>query len=100
MIDPINSLNETRSFSGQAVSALVPTRAMLARKEFMTIFYKELLKQVFAAPNLSVGEEEENNPNSYFSSINSDILVEKLAGELAQKATYQMNWVPSPEVNK
>jgi len=52
------------------------------KEEFLTLFYKEMLKQNFKAPNLSVGEKDNNSFSSMFS---SEIMVNKIAGELARR---------------
>ena len=48
-----------------------------ADNEFVKIFYKELLRQVFTS---STGDE-----NVLASSVNQDILIDKLAEEMARK---------------
>lgn len=53
------------------------------REEFLTIFYKELLKQAFSASSLGLNTEE--NENNMVSSFSSDIMVEHLARQLAQR---------------
>jgi hypothetical protein len=45
-------------------------------QEFLAIFYKEILKDAFKAPNLSSG------------SLGSDMLVEQFAEELAQSRSF------------
>lgn len=59
--------------------------------EFLTLFYKELLKQVFKAPDLSMGEKDEKN-NNLMSAYNSDLMAEKMAEMLAQKAIASQQW--------
>ena len=69
-----------------------------ARTEFLTIFYKELLKQAFKAPDLSLkGEEKEDNVISNF---NSDIMVEQLARELAKNASTRPRWYSVDEAGR
>ena len=56
-----------------------------AREEFVAMFYKELLKNVFKAPSLGLAEEDENSPTQAMTSmIGSDIFLEKMARELAR----------------
>lgn len=102
MINDVSALAGTRSYYAQMLpAALAAQRAattgagtsaeVAAKKEFMTIFYKELLKQAFQAPNLSInGEEDETSP---FTSIKNDAFVDQLAQQLAQKAVRQSNLV-------
>jgi hypothetical protein len=61
-----------------------------AKEEFLTIFYKELLRQVFKAPDLSIGGEEENRVMNFFG---SDLMVEQLARQLARKGSFDVRWL-------
>jgi len=62
-----------------------------AKQEFYAIFYKEMLKQVFKAPDLSLGDEEDSP--SPFKQITNDAFVDKLAQQMAQKAALQSSMV-------
>ncbi len=53
-----------------------------AKEEFLTLFYKEMLKQSFKAPRLSMADE---NNTSFSSMFSSEIMVNKIAGELARR---------------
>lgn len=55
------------------------------KEEFLAIFYKELLKKVFKAPNLSIEKKEDNNISSMLSNFNADLMVEKMAMDLAKQ---------------
>jgi len=61
-----------------------------AKEEFLTIFYKELLRQVFKAPDLSIGAEEGNQAMNFFG---SDLMVEQLARQLACKGSFDARWL-------
>lgn len=61
------------------------------KDEFLAIFYKELLKQVFKAPDLSPGEEDKEN--NFVSSFSSDLMVEQLAEQMAKKAAIGPQWL-------
>lgn len=66
------------------------------KQEFLAIFYKELLKQVFKAPDLNPGEEDKGN--DLVSSFSSDLMVEQLAEQMAKKASIGPQWLtPSGE---
>ncbi len=100
MIDPVNPVGENSiSYAELAAAAARAERTEAAKKEFLTMFYKELLKQAIKTPNLSLGDpdQEENNISS---SYGSDLLVEKLAGQLAEKAASQINWQLGAEGTK
>lgn len=60
------------------------------KDEFMAIFYKELLKQAFKAPQIGITDGEENN-QSFASLFTSDLLVEKLALELARNKSFSID---------
>ena len=78
-----------RSGYSQIVPAANAAASTKAQSEFMTIFYKELLKQVFKTPNFSVADEEEKR--SGFASFNSDMMVEQLAELLAAKQSWVLS---------
>lgn len=54
------------------------------KEEFLAIFYKELLKQAFKPPKLGIGDEE----NSLSTTFGSDLLVERIALELARSGAF------------
>ena len=56
-----------------------------AKTQFMVIFYKEMLKQVFKTPDLSIGGESEEN-KSVLTTFNSDVMAEQMAQQLASNA--------------
>ena len=58
------------------------TRADQVKKEFAAIFYKELLRQTFESQAAAFSEETNNLMTN---TINQDILIDKLAEELARK---------------
>lgn len=53
-------------------------------EEFLAIFYRELLKQAFKPPKLGLGSEN----NSLTGAFSSDLLVERLALELARNRAF------------
>lgn len=54
----------------------------LVKKEFAAIFYRELLKQAFSSQS-ELFKEEQNNLLT--NNINQDMLIEKMAEDLARK---------------
>ncbi|MEA3494377.1 MAG: hypothetical protein U9R38_08380 [Candidatus Margulisiibacteriota bacterium] len=72
----------------QAMAAMQNTANIQQREqvkdEFMAIFYKEMLKQAFKGPKFGLDEE---NP-SFMGTYGSDMLVEKLAMQLAQSKAF------------
>jgi hypothetical protein len=91
MIESLSPLaGLSRSYT-QAAPALPPGTAARVKDEFLTIFYKELLKQSFKAPALGVpGEEEEQN--DFMSTFRSDILIEQMAQELVKSGQLRPDW--------
>ena len=74
------------------------SRSPEVQKEFLTIFYKELLKQTFKAPDLSFDtdqEKEEKNP--FLSSVGSDAMIDQLAQEMASRAALGTGVLPGAE---
>jgi Rod binding domain-containing protein len=82
MIDSLSTIQRLAQNYQQAGLSNTPA-AQQVKTEFMAIFYKELLKQSFQSPSLSLGGDDDNNP-SPVKLFASDILVEKLAMELAR----------------
>jgi Rod binding domain-containing protein len=81
-VEQINTLNGYQAQPGQ-VSRAAANAGVQA--EFMTIFYKEMLKQVFAAPR--IGEDDEPSGfNTTITALNSDLMAEKMAEHLVKNA--------------
>lgn len=96
MIDELSPLIGMKNYSGQIAPAVGAVSSALrgsniasteAQDEFLTIFYKELLKQAFKVPDLSLGEENQ------FMIYNSDLMVEQLARELVKSGSLRPEWV-------
>jgi len=102
MVQGIESINNMQSMLAlrnyQGVNNLTPQAREKVKEEFLALFYKELLKQAFKPPNLGWGDE---NNTSFSSTFGSDLMVEKLAVELAQSKTFSAaNLFPTIEKNK
>jgi len=83
MFDPISGLQGIQSTGDLRI--LSAQSKPKAEEEFLALFYKELLKQVFTPPKFGL----ENEDNSSFSNtFTSDLLVEKMALELARKQAF------------
>jgi Rod binding domain-containing protein len=95
MVDQINPLVTSTGSYAQLLPAARTAAGAKAQNEFLAIFYKEMLKQVFKTPNLSpLGEDEQAN---FTSNLNQDMLVDQLADQLAKKALAGQSWVVSGE---
>ena len=84
MINPINS-NEPQPMVNDQIGAsrnIGSTQDQSTKTQFMAIFYKELLKQAFKAPNFSYAQDEQP---SFGKSYVSDLFLDKMALQLAQK---------------
>jgi hypothetical protein len=95
----IEAINPLVGNAGQTLAGMRAANSIAAKQEFLTMFYKELLKQSIKAPNLSGSGNEDEGSSAIFSSFSNDVMVEKLANELARKAVNQMGWV-APEAPK
>lgn len=92
MSEALNPLSPVLTAAGPLRAAAPAADRAKVEDEFLTIFYKELLKQSFQAPDLSpVGDDEEKN-NDFGSSFRSDILIEQLARELVKQGTLRPDW--------
>ena len=70
--------------STPSMQALAGAGSQKVKEEFLAIFYKALLKQAFKPPKLGMGDEE----NSLSTTFGSDLLVERLALELARSGAF------------
>lgn len=91
----VNQINPV-SYS-QILPAVQAAAASKVNDEFLTIFYKKLLKQVIKTPDFSPADDDEDN-HSFVSSFNSELMVQELAQQLAKKAALGPSWLPSPTV--
>ena len=63
-------------------------------EEFLTIFYKEMLKQAIKPPALAYDPDNQDE-QSLFSALNTDIMVEQFAKELVKKQLARPGWLPA-----
>jgi len=94
-MDGLNQIIGSGNSYGQIGAVSRSAAAARTREEFLTIFYKEMLKQVFKTPDLSIGTDEEEK-NSSFAAFNKDLMVEQLAGQLARNAALSQGWLAPP----
>ncbi len=80
MLDGIS--NAAKAQAMQQFNATENITDEQAKEEFLTLFYKEMLKQSFQAPKLSVADENKASLSNMFS---SEIMVNKIAAELARR---------------
>ena len=89
----VNSLR-TAGVPGTATPAAPANSPQAQNQEFLTIFYKEMLKSFFKTPSLNVnGDNEENNP---FGVLDQDVMVEQFAKEMARRSTAVPGWLALP----
>ncbi|MGB9613667.1 MAG: hypothetical protein ACPL4K_05815 [Candidatus Margulisiibacteriota bacterium] len=62
------------------------------KEEFLAIFYKEILKQVFKSPDLRLGDNEQKSMD-LVGSFGSDLMIDQLARELARKGSFDAKWL-------
>jgi ribosomal protein L9 len=88
MIEPVNNISASQIMSpGMVQSAQKPEQV---QQEFLVLFYKELLKNSMKTPNLSITDEKDSKP---FGSLTSDVMLDKLAEEIARKQIAQHNLI-------
>lgn len=88
MIEPINNIEPNQPMLA-AAAAQSTQRSLKTQEEFLVVFYKELLKQNMKNPSLSLSEEDENP----FGALTSDVMIDKLATEIARKQLLQQNLI-------
>lgn len=81
--------------SPQMSAATIEDRQKV-KEEFLAVFYKELLKQAFKPPKLGMDEDD----NSLTNAFGSDLMVERMALELAQSGAFSARDLFPPEIGK
>ena len=66
-------------------------------EEFLTIFYKEMLKQAIKSPSLAYDPDNQEGENNLFSDLNTDIMVEQFAKELVKNQLARPGWLPAEQ---
>lgn len=94
MIEPL-SLDITNNYSRVNNSIKVGALPGNTEKaqEFLTIFYKEMLKQSIKLPGMSVDGSEDESGFASLTEMNSDLLIEKFAKQLAKSQAAQLGWI-------
>lgn len=87
----IGSLAQYRALGGAV--PLAPTRNEKVQTEFLTLFYKEMLKQVFTTP--AFGGAEESGFANPAALVNADLMAEKMAEHLVKSAQASGQWLPA-----
>jgi len=78
----IGAINPLSAAPAQYQSVTRTAAAAKVQEEFMVIFYREMLKQAFKAPDLSVTDGEEKNGAGFSAAYSSEMMVEQLAREM------------------
>ncbi len=83
--------------SYQASGAAATDDRQKAQEQFLAIFYKEILKQTFKAPNFSLNKDEDQSLSRVFS---SDLMVEQMAIELAKNGAFSVQNIMPANLQK
>ena len=94
-VSPLSALATYNRLSQAAGASGVNSRA---GEEFLTIFYKEMLKQAIKAPSFSY-DPENKDENNFFSVYNTDIMIEQFAKQLAKNQVARPGWLPANQVD-
>ncbi|OGC10373.1 hypothetical protein A3D23_07565 [candidate division WOR-1 bacterium RIFCSPHIGHO2_02_FULL_53_26] len=102
MMEPVFPIDPTIAAGRMArlPSAAGTARSAKVTEEFLTIFYKEMLKTAIKSPDLTFGDEEEKEKNSVFYSLNQDVMIEQFAHQLAKDQMERPGWLPAPGAAK
>ena len=100
MINAISPLAGGNALYSSMLPAAQAAAAAGAKEEFLTIFYKELLKQAFKAPDLTLGGEEQSAESAFYLAFNSDMMVEQLAAKMARKSALDIGRTNDPTNNQ
>ena len=103
MIDGLNPLSgaaqqvEKSGLLQRAQQATTDTEREAIKSEFLSIFYREILKQ--AMPKMSFGEaDDEDKTNSFGKTMASEMFINKMALELAQKGAFSADKMFSNDI--
>jgi Rod binding domain-containing protein len=94
-ISPLTALANYNRLSQAAAASGVNSRA---GEEFLTVFYKEMLKEAIKAPSFSYDPDNKSETETFFSTYNTDLLVEQFAKQLAKNQIARPGWLPAEEV--
>ncbi|MDD5593674.1 MAG: hypothetical protein PHG97_02890 [Candidatus Margulisbacteria bacterium] len=93
-MDPVSAVSSLNNFQQIARAAAANGASAKVSEEFLTIFYKEMLKQAVKSPALSY-DPEKKDENSFFSAFNTDIMIEQFAKQLAKDQIARPGWLPA-----
>lgn len=96
-ISPLSALENLNRLSQAAAASGVNSRA---GEEFLTIFYKEMLKEAIKAPSFSYDPENGSETETFFSTYNTDLMVEQFAKQLAKNQIARPGWLPVDQANQ
>ena len=89
-VDPVSGIG---NYYSTVVPAAQTAQVSAAKEEFMAIFYRELLKQTFKAPDLTFKSDDESDQGTNISSaFASEALIDQLADQMAKRMAIQMGW--------
>ena len=71
-----------------------------AGEEFLTLFYKEMLKEAIKAPSFSYDPDDQSETETFFSAYNTDLMVEQFAKQLAKNQVARPGWLPANQVEQ
>jgi hypothetical protein len=71
-----------------------------AGEEFLTVFYKEMLKQAIKSPSFSYDPDNKSGTEAFFSTYNTDLMVEQFARQLAKNQAARPGWLPVSRVDQ
>ena len=101
MVSGANQIKALNPLTGVAPAARAAANNKV-RDEFLTIFYKELLKQVFKAPNFNpTGNSEENgqvNEFNFGTAFGQDLMLDQLAEQLVKNAKLNAQLIAPTEI--
>jgi hypothetical protein len=95
-MDAISPVASAGDFSRLIAAARAQGNNSQVGQEFLTLFYKEMLKQTLQSPALTF-DPGKNEEETFFSAFNSDIMVDQFARELARDQSAQLGPVAVEE---
>lgn len=97
----IDALNPVLA-AGVLPAAPAAGGAARVKEEFLTVFYEQLLKQVFKAPDFNpAGNNDEDNQGSSFTALYAnELLARTLAEQMAKNTVKNGQWVALAQRDK
>jgi hypothetical protein len=96
-MEAINAITALQNYNQLERTAGAGGADARAGEEFLTVFYKEMLKEAIKAPSFSYEPDDKSENEAFFSAYNTDLMVEQFAKQLAKNQVARPGWLPAKQ---